>query len=113
MFLWLWRRLVATGPIRPLAWEPPYATGEALEKAKRPKKKREREREKRKSHEVILHRHLNSSYSPREPWSHSVTGYATLVTFSVVCRSKVFTKVFVFFCLFLFLFLFFLSFFFF
>ena len=30
--LWLWRRLVATAPIRPLAWEPPYATGAALEK---------------------------------------------------------------------------------
>ena len=36
--LWLWRRLAATAPIRPLAWEPPYATGAALEKAKRPKK---------------------------------------------------------------------------
>ena len=23
--LWLWRRPVATAPIRPLAWEPPYA----------------------------------------------------------------------------------------
>ena len=33
--LWLWCRLVATGPIRPLAWEPPYAAGVALEKAKR------------------------------------------------------------------------------
>ena len=33
--LWLWRRLVATAPIRPLAWEPPYAPGAALEKAKR------------------------------------------------------------------------------
>ena len=28
--LWLWCRLVATAPIRPLAWEPPYATGAAL-----------------------------------------------------------------------------------
>ena len=28
--LWLWRRPVATAPIRPLAWEPPYATGGAL-----------------------------------------------------------------------------------
>ena len=37
--LWLWCRLVATAPIRPLAWEPPYAIGVALEKAKRPKKK--------------------------------------------------------------------------
>ena len=23
--LWLWRRLMATAPIRPLAWEAPYA----------------------------------------------------------------------------------------
>ena len=30
--LWLWRRLVATPPIRPLAWEPPCASGAALEK---------------------------------------------------------------------------------
>ena len=28
-------RLVATALIRPLAWEPPYATGVALEKAKK------------------------------------------------------------------------------
>jgi len=28
--LWLWRRPVATAPIGPLAWEPPYATGAAL-----------------------------------------------------------------------------------
>ena len=37
--LWLWRRPVATAPIRPLAWESPYATGAAPEKAKRQKKK--------------------------------------------------------------------------
>ena len=36
--LWLWCRLVATAPIRPLApWEPPYAMDLAL---KRPKKKK-------------------------------------------------------------------------
>ena len=29
--LWLWRRPVATAPIRPLAWEPPYAVGAAQE----------------------------------------------------------------------------------
>ena len=28
--LWLWRRPAATALIRPLAWEPPYATGAAL-----------------------------------------------------------------------------------
>ena len=37
--LWLWRKPVATAPIQPLAWEPPYATGVALEKSKRQKKK--------------------------------------------------------------------------
>ena len=35
--LWLWRRPVATVPIRPLAWEPLYAAGAALGKAKRQK----------------------------------------------------------------------------
>ena len=29
--LWLWRRPVATAPIQPLAWEPPYAVGAAQE----------------------------------------------------------------------------------
>ena len=32
--LWFWRRPVATAPIRPLAWESPYAVEAALEKAK-------------------------------------------------------------------------------
>ena len=34
VLLWLWCRLVATARIRPLAWEPPYAVGVALEKEK-------------------------------------------------------------------------------
>ena len=38
--LWLWRRLAATAPTRPLAWEAPYATGAAQDKAKRQKKKK-------------------------------------------------------------------------
>ena len=33
--LWLWCRLVATAPIRPLAWESPYAAGAAEEIAKK------------------------------------------------------------------------------
>ena len=36
--LWLWHRPVAIALIRPLAWDPPYATVSALEKAKRQKK---------------------------------------------------------------------------
>jgi len=43
--LWLWRRPAATVPIRPLAWEPPYAERAALKKDKKIKKKRERESE--------------------------------------------------------------------
>ena len=34
VLLWLWHRPVATALIRPLAWEPPYATGVALKKDK-------------------------------------------------------------------------------
>ena len=37
--LWLWCRLAATASIRPLAWEPPYAAGEALKGQKTKKKK--------------------------------------------------------------------------
>ena len=40
--LWLWRRPAATAPIRPLAWEPLYAVGAALEKAKRQKDKKKK-----------------------------------------------------------------------
>ena len=36
--LWLWRRPVATAPIRPLAWEPPYTAGAALKRQKTKKK---------------------------------------------------------------------------
>ena len=44
--LWPWRRLMATAPVGPLAWEPPYTMGAALKREKdKKKKKRERERE--------------------------------------------------------------------
>ena len=39
MLLWLWHRPEAATPIRPLAWEPPYAAGVALEKARKNKTK--------------------------------------------------------------------------
>ena len=38
----LWHRPAATAPIRPLSWEPPHATGVALEIAKRQKKKKKK-----------------------------------------------------------------------
>ena len=51
--LWLWRRPVATAPIGPLAWEPPYAAGAAQEiattttttKDKKTKDKRQKKKE--------------------------------------------------------------------
>ena len=38
----LWHRLAAVAPIRPLAWEPPYAASAALKRRKTKKKKKER-----------------------------------------------------------------------
>ena len=38
--LWLWHRPAAVALIGPLAWEPPYATGEALKEKKKRKKKK-------------------------------------------------------------------------
>ena len=37
----LWCRPAATAPIGPLAWEPPYAVGVALEKTKKRKKEKD------------------------------------------------------------------------
>ena len=39
--LWLWLWLAAVALIRHLAWEPPYATGEAL-KGQKTKRKKEK-----------------------------------------------------------------------
>ena len=38
VLLWLWHRLEATAPIRPLAWELPYAMGVALKGQKKKNK---------------------------------------------------------------------------
>ena len=35
VLLWLWRRPAAVAPIRPLAWESPYAVGAGLKKKKK------------------------------------------------------------------------------
>ena len=42
VLLWLWHRPVATVPIRPLAWEHPFAGGAALKKQKRKKEKKQK-----------------------------------------------------------------------
>ena len=36
--LWLWCRPAAVAPVRPLAWEPPFAMGVALKRQKDQKK---------------------------------------------------------------------------
>ena len=46
MLLWLWCRPAAVAPIRPLAWELPYAMGAAL-KSKKTKKKKKKKKEKK------------------------------------------------------------------
>ena len=46
--LCLWHRWAATALIRPLAWETPYATGEALKKKKTNKKKTKKKKKGRK-----------------------------------------------------------------
>ena len=38
VWLWLWCRLAATALIRPIAWEPPYATSAALKRQNKKQK---------------------------------------------------------------------------
>ena len=38
--LWLWHKLAAVAPIRPLAWEPLYVLGAALKSKKKKEKKK-------------------------------------------------------------------------
>ena len=52
--LWLWRRPVATAPIGPLAWEPPYAAGAAQEIAKRQKERQKKTLKPAKTHILLL-----------------------------------------------------------
>ena len=67
----LWWRPAATAPIRPLAWEPPYATGGAQEMAKRQKQKQtnkkrtlEEIKEQKNTYEIYKKQRRNSSYKP-------------------------------------------------
>ena len=56
MLLWLWHRRVAIALIRPLAWEPPYAAGMALEKEteqNKTKKTLKRQKNKNKKKTVL------------------------------------------------------------
>ena len=49
VLLWLWGRPVATAPIQPLAWEPPYAAGVAQEIATTTTQRQKDKRQKKKT----------------------------------------------------------------
>jgi len=57
--LWLWRRPVATAPIQPLAWEPPYAVEAAQEIATTTttNNNNKRQKDKKKKNKIQPFRH--------------------------------------------------------
>ena len=84
--LWLWRRPVATAPIQPLAWEPPYAAGAAQEIAttttttKDKNKNKQTKKTKKKKKELQL---LRIQHHP-ELWYKSQTRLGSQVAVAVV-----------------------------
>jgi len=70
VLLRLWCRLVATAPIRPLAWEPPCAMSVALENTERQKKKK-----KKKGLEKIFEREVTGSGIDQTPTIDSFKSY--------------------------------------
>jgi len=84
-----WAR--ATARIRPLAWEPPYAVGEALEKAKRPKsqkKKKNTELIQRLTHCCVMQ--LGGWLSHQEDFLAFVVWFLLFVATALtgICRPK-------------------------
>ena len=81
MWLWLQPRLTTVAPIRPLAWEPPYAAGAAQEIAttttttKRQKKKKKKKKERDRGVPIVA-QWKQSDWDPGgrrvHPWPHSV-----------------------------------------
>ena len=53
-WLWPWRRPAATAPMRPLAWEPPWAADSAALKRKKKKEKEEEKEEEEEEVDVTL-----------------------------------------------------------
>ena len=76
--LWLWWRPAATALIRLLAWEPPYASGAALERQKTKKKKKRKEKERKKEKKrkwermllSFLGKHINKEFSSLRPGAY-------------------------------------------
>ena len=68
VLLWLWRRPAAPAPMGPLAWEPSYATGAALEKSKNTKKRKKKERKKAANSLTWFQDHLKLVWSYCNAW---------------------------------------------
>ena len=60
--LWLWRRPVATAPIQPLAWEPPYAAGAA------PRNSNNNNNNKKKQQQQKRQKTKKKIYNCKENW---------------------------------------------
>ena len=57
--LWLWYRLAAVAPIRPLAWEPLYAMDVAPKAKKKKKRKKEKGKEKKRRYPPAAERRVS------------------------------------------------------
>ena len=73
--LWRWCRLVATAPIRPLAWEPPYARGTAQEMAKRPKKKKKKKELQYLKYKILFTKHAILTLARLPPHGQGISSY--------------------------------------
>ena len=66
VLLWLWCRPAATALIRPLAWEPPYAEGAGLGKAKKKEDKKQTNKQTKKQLLVFMLHHYKFLVFKRE-----------------------------------------------
>ena len=79
--LWLWHRPVATAPIQPLAWEPPYAAGVAQEIATTTttitttKKKTKKKKKEKKSSKIITNFYRDVSLMADTPFAKIIYVY--------------------------------------
>ena len=78
MLLWLWLRPAATAPIRPLSWEPPYATGAALKKAKNNNNKNKKYVSLVNQIKTPFHSYIFKVYITRK-YGHNILSYNAMI----------------------------------
>ena len=79
VLLWLWCRLVATAPIRPLAWEPTYAMGSALKKGKKTKRQKDKKKKKTSSENETFSRSFQIGQIVAIQWGWAFWGTLNLL----------------------------------